>query len=189
MADMHAPSASAAAGSHIDFLRADGVVHLSERGARVPRAVVWTPLPGITWLLPPVGHVGITTADGRVTDFSAPYTVTVGAMMCGPARRVWRLGDGADGAEHDRAVDAAACAYGQKMHRLVLDNCHSHVACALNEMRYAGRDDWNMVRVWFAVWRHGQWVSKGAAVESVGPFVGLVLLVIAISVSSAVATR
>ena len=32
-------------------------------------------------------------------------------------------------------------------HNLLCDNCHSHVALALNTMRYKGRTDWNMVNL------------------------------------------
>lgn len=66
-----------------DWFRTEGVYHVPEDAAPpVPRAVVWTALPLITWLLPLIGHVGITRAGGCTTDFSGPFTVTVGSLMC-----------------------------------------------------------------------------------------------------------
>ena len=47
---------------------------------RFPFSVVWTGLPGITWLLPCIGHLGICDSQGRVWDFDAPYHVGVGHM-------------------------------------------------------------------------------------------------------------
>lgn len=46
---------------------------------------------------------------------------------------------------------------------LFLDNCHSHVAHVLNAIRYKGRDDWNMMRVWGSLLREGRWLSLNAA--------------------------
>jgi transmembrane protein 222 len=177
--------ASAEAG---DLLRADGVYHHHEVLERHPRAVVWTALPGITWLLPVVGHVGITTVDGRATDFSGPYTVSVNSLMCGPARRVWRLNDAPDSVTYDRAVHDAACVYGKRMHNLFWDNCHSHVAFALNEMEYGGRRDWNMVRVWVALWRQGEWVSRAATFSTIAPFTCILFVAAFLAVSSVFAT-
>lgn len=59
-----------------EALRSDGVVHLPDSGERYPQSVVWTTLPGISALLPWVGHVGIADSRGVVYDFSGPYRVT-----------------------------------------------------------------------------------------------------------------
>jgi hypothetical protein len=68
---------------------------------------------------------------------------------------------------------------------LVADNCHSHVAHALNEMAYGGRQDWNMLRVWLALMRHGRWVAPQDAFWTYLPFVCLCALVAGVSVASA----
>ena len=36
--------------------------------------------------------------------------------------------------------------YHGRVHNLLCDNCHSHVALALNKMKYANRTNWNMLR-------------------------------------------
>lgn len=41
-------------------------------------------------------------------------------------------------------------------HHLCLDNCHSHVALALNLMRYDNSSSWNMVNLCVATFIHGR---------------------------------
>ena len=41
--------------------------------------------------------------------------------------------------EWNRAVAKADTVYKRRMHNLCCDNCHSHVACALNEFKYKGK--------------------------------------------------
>ena len=46
---------------------------------RYPCCLVWTPLPLIHWILPPIGfigHLGIGRSDGVVLDFARPYRVS-----------------------------------------------------------------------------------------------------------------
>ena len=45
----------------------------------------------------------------------------------------------------DKSVSDANCTYTQRMHNLCCDNCHSHVANALDRMEYRGFKAWNMV--------------------------------------------
>lgn len=43
-------------------------------------------------------------------------------------------------------------------HNLCLDNCHSHVALALNLMRYDNSASWNMVNLCVRSFIHGKHV-------------------------------
>ena len=38
-----------------------------------PFCIVWTPIPGLTWLLPFVGHMGVCDSAGVTHDFAGPY--------------------------------------------------------------------------------------------------------------------
>lgn len=151
--------------------------------------VVWTTLPVISALVPTIGHVGVSSSDGTIHDFSAPYTVTTGRFMCGPPKRVVRLdasrvgvlsgvSDEGKVAAFDAAVARAARTYEGRNHNLFLDNCHSHVALTLNEMRYDGRDDWTMFGVYRMLLTQGTWVSRAAAVRALAPTVVIVFLVV-----------
>jgi transmembrane protein 222 len=90
-----------------------------------------------------------------IYDFAGPFTIGVDDMAFGrPIRylqldpeRVTRRPDGASAAAAwDAAVDAGAEVYCRRMHNIVCDNCHSHVARCLDVMGYDGRTGWNMVR-------------------------------------------
>ncbi len=50
------------------------------------------------------------------------------------------------------------------------DNCHSHVACALNHLRYNSSEGWNMVKLAAWVFFAGTHVSFGRAVSTWLPF-------------------
>lgn len=50
---------------------------LNRNKERLPFCIVWTPIPVLTWILPIVGHMGITTSSGVIRDFGGPYTVSV----------------------------------------------------------------------------------------------------------------
>lgn len=43
-------------------------------------------------------------------------------------------------------------------HNLCCDNCHSHVALALNLMRYDNSTSWNMVKLCFFTLLYGKYV-------------------------------
>jgi len=45
-----------------------------------------------------------------------------------------------------------------QQHNLFCDNCHSHVARALNLMQYNGSHSWNMFKLWFFVMVYGKYV-------------------------------
>jgi hypothetical protein len=42
-----------------------------------PLCIVWTPLPLLTWFVPFIGHVGITTSRGTIHDFAGSHYVNV----------------------------------------------------------------------------------------------------------------
>lgn len=45
------------------------------------------------------------------------------------------------------------------MHNLCCDNCHSHVACALNHFKYNGKENYTMVSVWWMINTQSKYVS------------------------------
>ncbi|PIO24939.1 hypothetical protein AB205_0004150 [Aquarana catesbeiana] len=106
--------------------------------SRFPHCVVWTPIPVLTWLFPFIGHMGICTSSGVIRDFAGPYYV------------YWQLDPNlvyANGPNPwDTAVNEASEEYKHRMHNLCCDNCHSHVAMALNLMKY-NNTNWNMVKL------------------------------------------
>lgn len=112
--------------------------------------------------------------------------VTVSSLMGGPAKRVWPLDPQQMSKKeakstretYDAAVAKAACDFGKRMHNFVFQNCHHHVAMVLNEVQYGGRTDWNQTRVFWSIWRRGQWVSRSACLSAFTPSI-IILIVMA----------
>lgn len=55
-------------------------------------------------------------------------------------------------------VGPMLCTIFHQQHNLCCDNCHSHVARALNLMQYNGSHSWNMFKLWFFVMVYGKYV-------------------------------
>ncbi|GMI40855.1 hypothetical protein TeGR_g10625 [Tetraparma gracilis] len=149
------------------------------RGERplYPMSICWSPLPPLTWLCPVIGHMGIAYADGRVCDFAGPYFVNdSGHMAFGKPTRHLPLR--APAGEWDEAVGKANDAYRKRTHNICCDNCHSHVARALNEMGYGGRRDWNMVKLALWMFVRGRFGSVGDVVKTFLPFAVILFILL-----------
>ncbi|XP_019403512.1 PREDICTED: transmembrane protein 222 isoform X4 [Crocodylus porosus] len=146
----------------------------AERG-RFPYCVVWTPIPVLTWLFPIIGHMGICTSAGIIRDFAGPYYVSEDNMAFGRPVKYWKLDPNkvysTSPNAWDTAVHDASEEYKHRMHNLCCDNCHSHVALALNLMRYDNSSSWNMVKLCFFSLLYGKYVSIGGFVKTWLPFV------------------
>uniref|UniRef100_A0A915L153 Transmembrane protein 222 n=1 Tax=Romanomermis culicivorax TaxID=13658 RepID=A0A915L153_ROMCU len=109
---------------------------------RFPHCLVWTPIPLITWFFPFIGHMGIGLTSGIIRDFAGSYFVSEDNMAFGWPLRYLQLdlNNCPGGASAwDRGIIEASEEYSQRTHNLFCDNCHSHVAMALDKMNYDGR--------------------------------------------------
>ena len=75
--------------------------------SRFPYAIVWTPLPMISWLLPFIGHMGICDSRGVVYDFAGPYYIGIDSMAFFDKAKQ-QLEDTLNRGEERRAAGAAA---------------------------------------------------------------------------------
>ncbi|CAJ0937359.1 unnamed protein product [Ranitomeya imitator] len=73
----------------------------------------------------------------------------------------------------DTAVNEASEEYKHRMHNLCCDNCHSHVAMAMNLMKY-NNTSWNMVKLCLYSLLYGRYVSIGGFLKTWVPFFLLV---------------
>lgn len=147
---------------------------------RYPCCVVWTPIPLLTWLCPFIGHTGIGMSNGVIRDFALPYKVSEDNMAFGSPVKYWQMQPdlavgGIEG--WDDAVYKASEIYKHKMHRLWADNCHSHVATALNLMQYDNSTKWNMVKLALLLPLHSRYVSVWGFLKTWLPFVTIVILI------------
>ncbi|EPT29006.1 transmembrane protein TMEM222 [Toxoplasma gondii ME49] len=146
-------------GLHIYHMR-----HERSADDRHPYCVVWTYLPCLTTIIPLIGHVGICTAEGVVHDFAGPYFISVDRMAFNRPMRVWRLDRGGvnhpeDPMMYDRAIEAADAQFCRMSHNLICNNCHHHVADALNHMAYKGRRNWTQFDVWWQLVVRGRFLT------------------------------
>uniref|UniRef100_F1LCP5 Transmembrane protein 222 n=2 Tax=Ascaris TaxID=6251 RepID=F1LCP5_ASCSU len=142
----------------------DGVRDIDPSRGRFPLCIVWTPIPLLTWLFPFMGHMGIATSGGIIRDFAGSYCVNENEMAFGWPTRYLKLDVNkvVGGVEAwDRAVRSASDEYNNHVHNLMCDNCHSHVALALNEMRYAQRRNYNMFYLGTEMLFRGRYVGFG----------------------------
>lgn len=144
--------------------------------------ILWSPLPPITWLLPFIGHTGIADSRGVASDFQGPYYVgDQGRMAFGNPTRALTIDVSklADAGRWDEAIEEANQVYRGRMHNICCDNCHSHVANALNRMPITayGITKWDMVKICFLVFFRARFLSTSAILIQFGPFCVLVLVI------------
>ncbi|XP_016343062.1 transmembrane protein 222-like [Sinocyclocheilus anshuiensis] len=162
--------------------------------SRYPYCIVWTPIPVLSWLFPFIGHMGICTSSGVIRDFAGPYFVSfsltayvLAAVLICFIPRYWMLDVSkvyASGSNTwDTAVHNASEEYKQRMHNLCCDNCHSHVAMALNLMRYDNSTSWNMVKLCLLSLIHGKHVSCVGFLKTWLPFCILTSVILAVTLS------
>lgn len=155
--------------------------------ADISYCIVWSPLPPITWIIPFIGHTGIADSNGIVSDFQGPYSVgDQGQMAFGAPTRALRISvRGADevtscSSHWDEAIQEANRVYRGRTHNLFCDNCHSHVAYALNSMgvKDYGIEKWDMVKIALLIFFRGRFLSWAAVMQTFGPFCIFLFLVL-----------
>jgi len=148
---------------------------------RFPFCIVWTPIPLITWMFPFIGHMGIATSTGAIRDFAGSYFVSEDNMAFGSPTKFLQLEinkvPGGVSA-WDRSVQEASEEYKSHAHNLFVDNCHSHVALAMNNMNYPGKRNWNMVNLCWHLLIKGKYVSPAGFAKTWFPFYFLVSLAV-----------
>ncbi|KAA0201840.1 hypothetical protein HAZT_HAZT000275 [Hyalella azteca] len=105
--------------------------------------------------------MGIADTDGIIHDFAGPYHVSEDNMAFGWPTKYWQLDPykAQGGPEaYNKMLFTASQEYRNRMHNLCCDNCHSHVAMALNLMLYENSSHWNMVKLCFLMLVHSRYV-------------------------------
>lgn len=157
------------------------IAQIDKSRDRYPCCIVWTPIPILTWLCPLIGHMGIALSSGVIRDFAGPYFVSEDNMAFGRPTKYWQLmpslaRGGVQG--WDTAVTEASEVYKGRVHNLFCDNCHSHVAFALNLMRYDDSSSWNMVKLALKMPFHSRYVGLWGFFKTWFPFTTVVTIVL-----------
>ncbi|KTF77716.1 hypothetical protein cypCar_00030169 [Cyprinus carpio] len=104
-----------------------------------------------------------------------------------PVLTYWKLdknkvyGGGANA--WDLAVHEASEEYKNRMHNLCCDNCHSHVAMALNLMRYDNSSSWNMVNLCLLSFIHSKHISFVGFLKTWLPFLMICGVIVTIALA------
>jgi len=127
---------------------------------RFPYCIVWTPIPFITYIIPSIGHTGIGTSSGIIHDFAGSYFISVDDFAFGNPTKYYQLDlNDQEKYEFDRAVEKADNKFSMEQHNLCFNNCHSHVACVLNNLKYKGKTNYTMIHIWWLLITKGKYLS------------------------------
>ncbi|KAI9140371.1 hypothetical protein BKA69DRAFT_524525 [Paraphysoderma sedebokerense] len=164
----------------------------------IPHAILWSPLPVLSWLIPVIGHTAITDSKGNIYDFAGPYMVNVclsfiesdawslpmvNDMAFGAPTKYVQLDIPSGDLEHfDHAVEQTNVEFGNKIHFIITQNCHSHTARVLSKIKYRSHK-WNMIWVWSILLLRGRYFGFKSIVKTYLPtaftwgILGLILFV------------
>ena len=126
--------------------------------------------------------MGIGTSEGVIHDFAGSYNVSVDDFAFGNPYKYVKL-DELPAEMYNNGIRQADMKYENETHNLCCNNCHSHVACALNAMKYKGRRDYNMVSV-FCQLSKSKYIKRRYCVLAYLPFVIVCIIVGAIVIVS-----
>lgn len=147
---------------------------------KYPFCIVWTPIPLITCFFPFIGHMGIAMSNGKIRDFAGSYWVSEDNFGFGRPKRYLVLNvknvRNQSAYQWDESVLKASNEYGKRVHNLILDNCHNHVAMALNNMEYNGHNKWGVVHLAGWMFFRGKYVGRTGVLCTWAPFLVIVIL-------------
>ena len=130
------------------------------RSNHFPYCIVWTPIPLLTYLFPCIGHTGVGNSSGIIHDFASSFFVSVDDFAFGkPTKYIQLELTEQEKYDWDRAILKGDNRYNMEEHNLFVNNCHSHVAYVLNQLNFRGRNNYNMVSIWWMLIMKGKYVS------------------------------
>lgn len=148
---------------------------------RYPYSIVWTPLPVLSWVIPIIGHTGIANSEGIIYDFGGSYYIAVDNFTFGRPTKYLQLNpDKIQGRDWDDAIQLSASRFNEKQHDLIFNNCHSHVADTLNQMKYNGRDDYTQIDVFLMMTFKSSYVGVWGFFHQWGFFFILLIIILLI---------
>lgn len=123
------------------------------------------------WLYICSYFVNACLAPGIIHDFAGPYTIGVDNFAFGsPTRYMVFAPDQCHASAWDEGVDSGCNEYSKRMHNLCCDNCHSHVARCLNDMKYKNVTNWDMIKLGVMMFFCGKFTNVAGVVKTFLPF-------------------
>ena len=151
---------------------------INPKNDRFPYCIVWTPIPCITYIIPSIGHTGIGTSSGVIHDFAGSYFISVDNFAFGIPTKYYQLDlNEQEKYEFDKAVEKADNKYKRETHNLCFNNCHSHVACVLNNIKYKGKCNYTMIHIWWLMITRGKYISVWSFIKTyLGFFIFIIII-------------
>ena len=151
------------------------------KSSHFPYCIVWTPIPLITYIFPCIGHTGIGNSRGIIHDFAGSFFVSVDNFSFGkPTKYLQLYPNEKEKYDWDRAVEKGDNKFNMEEHNICMNNCHSHVAFVLNQINYKGRNNYNMVSIWWMLIAKGKYVSCCGFIKTYLGFLIIILIIIII---------
>ena len=151
---------------------------ISPQNNRYPYCIVWTPIPFLTYLIPSIGHVGIADSEGIIHDFASTFYVNIDDFSFGKPTKYFQLElNDKEQYEYDKAIQKGDLKYNREIHNLFWNNCHSHVAYVLNQVKYKGKNNYNMVDIWWILIWKGKYISFLAFIKTYLGFFIFILII------------
>ena len=149
------------------------------KSSHFPYCIVWTPIPFLTYLFPTIGHTGIGTSSGIIHDFAGSFFVSVDDFAFGkPTKYIKMKLTEQEKYNWDRAIEKGDNKYNMEEHNIFINNCHSHVAYVLNQLNYKGKNNYNMVSIWWMLILKGRYVSFCGFFKTYFGFLIIILIIL-----------
>ena len=137
--------------------------------------VIWIPIPGLTWILPLFGHIGVTDSKGVTYDFQGSGIIGKGHTLFGTTKEYWKID--VDPQIWDEAVSEVSQRFGSIDYNFLFSNCHYFAAAVLdrvnvNKSILGGK--WvngATLKIAVGVSMHGRYISVRDMILSWLPFI------------------
>ena len=127
---------------------------------RYPYCIVWTPIPFLTYIIPFIGQTGIANSKGIIHDYSASFFVNIDDFSFGKPTKYLKLDlNEKEKIDYDKAIEKGDLKFRTLIYNFFRNNSHMYVAYILNQIKYKGKSDFNMIYIWWIlIWR-GKYIS------------------------------
>ena len=149
---------------------------------RYPYCIVWTPIPFLTYIIPFIGQTGIANSKGIIHDYSASFFVNIDDFSFGKPTKYLKLDlNEKEKLDYDKAIEKGDLKFRTLIYNFFRNNSHMYVAYILNQIKYKGKSDFNMIYIWWIlIWR-GKYISFLSFIKTyIGFFIFLLIIAIAI---------
>jgi hypothetical protein len=149
---------------------------------RYPYCIVWTPIPFLTYIIPFIGQTGIANSKGIIHDYSASFFVNIDDFSFGKPTKYLKLDlNEKEKIDYDKAIEKGDLKFRTLIYNFFRNNSHMYVAYILNQIKYKGKSDFNMIYIWWIlIWR-GKYISFLSFIKTyIGFFIFLLIIAIAI---------